>query len=354
MKPSILILLAFLNFFTVLAQHNKLEVVVDERMELLTTVQYLSDYFLITKANIGYKSDIDIYFEDYKNHEVIELMSKVQKEFFSFSNVPMVVYKYSFPEFVQQYEFAQAELERMDYEKNKETIAELMLLLKDFYEVSNFHEFYIQHQGMYEEIISDIEGAISSYDIPNLFEEHYGMSKRSYTLVLTPLLHDGGFATQTRDEQGIDLLAIIGPLGTSVGSPKFNLSNILQTYILHEFSHSFCNPLIDEFYDQLEADSCLLEPIRESLKKQAYGSWKTCLYEHLVRANEIILTEQTLGKEEADKVYKDNYENRDWKYLKGLVPLLRTYKNNKSEYKKLQDFMPEIIEYFHSERESCD
>jgi len=185
-------------------------------------------------------------------------------------------------------------------------------------------------------------------------EEYYGEEQQSYNIILTPLLHDGGFATRTYTNKKANLFAIIGPSQNSMETPYFDPDKLLQNYVIHEFSHSFTNPLIDEFYYELEKDSCLLDPIKEAMNKQAYSKWKSCLYEHLVRANEIMLTEQILGSEIANELYKDNYKNRSFIYLKGLIPLLKKYKSNRTVYKNLKSIMPEVVNYFHAETKKCN
>jgi hypothetical protein len=55
--------------------------------------------------------------------------------------------------------------------------------------------------------------------------------------------------------------------------------------LLHEFSHSFGNPLIDLYYSQVEdAGNRLFEATRDQMRAQAYGNGKTVLSESLVRA----------------------------------------------------------------------
>jgi len=129
---------------------------------------------------------------------------------------------------------------------------------------------------------------------------------------------------------------------------------LFQELILHEFSHSFCNPLIDQNYTALSKDSCLLQPILHEQEEQGYGTWKACLYEHWTRANEIILNRIIYGKETADSLLKKMTEEDKWIYLPGLVDLLdNEYLSNRNKYKTLKPFMPKVIAYFGVERSKC-
>jgi len=353
MKNLFLIIL-ILKCLNINSQSKKINTTVDERMELITTVQYLSGYFLLTQADINYTKDIDTYFKDYINHEVIGLIQDIQNDFFNFDKVPMIMYHYDFPGFNLKHEFSIKEQSQIKFEKNKDKIQQFFVELKDFYEVTNFHQFYKNHKELYNQLIENVQSEIEKHDIVKIMETHYGLEQQSYNIILTPLLHDGGFATRIQSNVGTDLFAIIGPSENSRAVPYFDPNRLLKDYIIHEFSHTFCNPLVDKFFNELEKDACLLNPIKEAMKKQAYSTWKSCLYEHLVRANEVILTEEILGSKTASKLYIDFYENGRFIYLRGLVPLIKKYKSNRNTYKNLEAFMPEIASYLHAEKEKCN
>jgi hypothetical protein len=104
----------------------------------------------------------------------------------------------------------------------------------------------------------------------------------------------------------------------------------------------------------MDDDSCLLVPILSSQKSQGYGEWKTCLYEHLTRANEIVLSGIIYGDSAGEERYRNNAVNEKFIYLEGLVPLIRNkYLKDRKRYGTLKDLMPEIVLYFDSQKRSC-
>ena len=351
MKQTLLICVLLAS--AIRGQAVQLNITVDERMELLTTVQLLANYSLLTPSDIAYKNEVAEHFAAYKDMDAVKIVSVIKNEYFAFSAAPTYIYHYSLPGFEQTSPFTDEDKDILDYEQNKETLTRLVVALKDFYVQSHFHEFYLQHRIMYDSMIHSVQAAIGDKDVIATMEHHYGSSNPAYNIVLTPLLHDGGFAVKTVSEKGNTLYAIIGPQADSKATPVFNSKNLLQMYVLHEFSHPFCNPLIDKYYRLLEADTCLLNPILASQEQQGYGNWKECLYEHLVRANELVLTKTILGEAESGKIYKEYYDDRQWIYLKGLVPLIEQYTHNRDRYKSLDDFMYVIIDYFSKEAQKC-
>ena len=322
-------------------------------MELLTTVQYLSDYFLITKADISYKKDIDKYFDKFKTHPIISLTKGVISEgWFNGSSAPWYLYQFSFPDFKTIGKITNEENQIEEYEPRRDTLELIKKQLYDFYVKSNFHKFYEDHKTYYDIITAPVVKKLMEQDIISILERHYGETNFSYNIVLTPLLHDGGFGASVNSQKGREIYGIIGPKHDSKQIPDFNIDEILQYYVLHEFSHAFCNPIIHKYFPQLEKDSCLIRPIFDEQNKQGYGGdWETCLYEHLVRANEVVLCKIVLGQQEADKIYKKYYEDRKWIYLKGLVPIIETvYLTDRQTYKTQYDLIPKILDYFDEEK----
>lgn len=60
---------------------HELKIVVDPRIELLSTVQLLSGYGLIGDFEFTYKQDVITYFSKYKDHRVVTLFEKMSQNF---------------------------------------------------------------------------------------------------------------------------------------------------------------------------------------------------------------------------------------------------------------------------------
>jgi hypothetical protein len=328
------------------AAQSRLNVITDERMELLNTVQYLSGYPILTPAKLRYKDDIEAYFGKHRNHPAVLMNKAIYRRFFGF-DIPIVyVYHHSFPDFKQVAAFTKDDAELFGFDEHADSLAIMRRELRAFYKDANFHAFYVAHKKFYDSLIQPVKAALAKTDAIKIMEAHYGMRNKAYNIVLAPLEHDGGYGPQVAMPDGNVVYAIVGPRYTSVGFPEFDIGALLSEYVLHEFSHSFCNPQVNKYRKVLERDSCLLRPIRQDMKEQGYGNWYACVIEHFTRANEIILTEKVLGKKEADEKYKDMLQNGQWIYLEGLVPLIRKYAANRTKYKTIADIMPEAVAYF--------
>ena len=60
----------------------------------------------------------------------------------------------------------------------------------------------------------------------------------------------------------------------------------LAYMIFHEFSHSYVNPLVDEYFDMIKGRAELFEPIKTKMTMLAYPDWWIAVVEHFVRASE--------------------------------------------------------------------
>ena len=152
------------------------------------------------------------------------------------------------------------------------------------------------------------------------------------------LVHDDG-----REE----FLALIGIWQCdSDGMPTFDAG--FTPTVIHEFSHSFVNPLVYSHRDALE-ESCtaIFAATADAMRSQAYGNWETLAYESLVRA---VVVKHILDHVGADAAAKDLAEQEKSSFIvvEALVAALNDYAEHRDEYTTLDDFFPRIVECFDS------
>lgn len=347
MKPLIVLLL----FLTTTAHADKFRISADERIEFLTVIQYLSDYPILNQNDsLGYKRDVETYFHPYRNHFAIELHRKIYRRMFGFDAPVTFMLHHELPSFRQLAAFSPTDADSYGFNEHNDTLAILMHAFRDFYVQTDFRKFFLSHKKFYDSLSSGIRNRLQNSGVIKMMEQHYGQQFSAYRVVLSPLMNDGGYAVDVATPSGHTFYAVTGPATDSVARfPHFDSEILLSELILHEFSHNFCNPLIDQQWPLLQQYSCLLKPIATSLKRQGYSSWKVCLYEHLVRANEIVLNEKLLGKQRADELYNE-FINDKWIYLREMVPLIRDiYLPMRNKYPTLKSLMPQIVDYLRTE-----
>lgn len=94
----------------------------------------------------------------------------------------------------------------------------------------------------------------------------------------------------------------------------------------HEFGHSFVNSLIDSLPDSsITGTQSLFEPIKQLMANQGYTTWKACLYEHFVRAGEVVIARQMGREADADRLRQHYRDNRHFIYLDVITGELGKY-----------------------------
>jgi hypothetical protein len=129
------------------------------------------------------------------------------------------------------------------------------------------------------------------------------------------------------------------------GTPQFDRS-MLPT-IVHEFCHSYANPLVDRHAAALQAaGESIFSRVKARMRQMAYGNWRTMMYESLVRACVI----RYMAAESPPAAEKEalSDQGRGFLWIKGLADLLGQYESDRKTYPTLESFFPRIVEFFDS------
>jgi hypothetical protein len=161
-------------------------------------------------------------------------------------------------------------------------------------------------------------------------------------------LLNGGccYGAQCRDKDGKDeLFCILGVWQTDKeGKPQFT-RDMLAT-VAHEFCHSYANPIINRHEAELKAAGETLFPaVAPAMRRQAYGTWKTMLYESLVRASALRYVRRYDGAAAARAAPQQEKE-RGFPWIEDLSNLLGEYETHRDQYPTLEAFSPRLVAFF--------
>ncbi len=319
----------------------------DQRIELLSIVFRLagSPEYNMNQYK-GYVADIDKWFAPCKNHPAVKLAKQLRRtRGVSYDAVmSMAIHLEQPPGLNPLVPFKSSVL---DKRWGKSGAAKFLRLLKDFYRESDFTGFYENHQAMYRIAEARMNKVLENIDF-NWFGQFYGVeSGGRFNLVLGIGNGGGNYGPKVVYPDGSeDLYAIIGTwLIDGEGMPDYNTS-VLGT-IIHEFNHSFANPLVDRNLSILEeSGKALFQPVRDQMSRMAYGSWKTVMYESLVRASSIQYFIDNKATASQVQRFKVSEMSNGFLWTSQLVDLLGVYKSNRDLYPDLGLFMPRIAELY--------
>lgn len=326
---------------------NSINVSVDPRVELLSIVQYLSDYKnlgpgLMTNHSFNYKDSVKKHFIEFKEHEVIKLFDEMSKSSFSYDAPPGLML------FMNQEFGVRDDTELTDYiimrAGGKKNIDKLFNALKDFCVETGFIDFFNGSTEYYNTIIDNTLLLISDeINLISKLEDYYGMQQGSYNMILASLHGGGSYGPQIiTKEKGVEIYSIVGcQMLNGNLDPAFGTRNSFDYLQSHEFSHSFINPITLKNINLVNSYTDLYNPIEEKMKNMAYSTWQTCLDEHIIRA----LTSRFAYHEEESKgiMYLESEKQEDFIYVEALYNKLEEYENNRDKYPTIEDFYPELL-----------
>lgn len=218
----------------------------------------------------------------------------------------------------------------------------------NFFTEIKFNEFLEKYHPYYERMIFEVSQNIPKDNFITEMEHYYGKKVAHYNLYPSLTLgFSQGFAVG--DENMIGNIFACFSKPEKINNPKdlelgFNNEKALRTVCVHEFGHSFVNPAIDKVDSKIiDHKKYLFEPIKDKMSQQAYNDWKICLYEHFVRANEVIIAKLLNDTQKSNEILKDNYEKRSFIYLPQIIEKLEFWYYNEYFEKSYDDKVKEII-----------
>jgi len=355
-KQYINIILLLVIFSTeVFAQTADIElnfVKADERVELLYTIEYLAKSPFVSQHQTLIKWDIEDNFSKFKEHEAVILFKKMEKElgFTYYRPLNWILQFSNFPKF-EKYRTA-FNCGELINKNDKDYLKKFRLALIDFYKKTNFEKFYNSHSEFYNDFLSKVEKSKTLLNIPKYLEEFYGTKLFSYNVILSPLLHQGGYNLEFKNNSGnIEVIAIIGPNGEIEFNPVFDSDFLEKDLMIHEFSHSFVNPLVEKYKTLISnlEEEYFNDSLKISSKRQGYSEWESVFDEILVRANTILITKKYYGEKDANNLLK--YElNAGFYLIPKVLKIMNEYENNRQKYKTYNDFFPILIKRLNNKR----
>lgn len=335
---------------------QNIKVEVDPRIELLTTIQYLADYERISIINSPYKKDIDDYFKEYKNHEAVVQFKELSKRNFKYEGpIEYILNCTPLPnlELSENISYSSKQLQ-----VGVKDLNEFRKEVKNFYKETNFKKFYNNHEELYKNILSKYTESNKIGNDIHALEDYHGYKQNSYNIILSPLLHSGGYGPNLNEKDGkYDAYQVTGPIINQEVYEEYdkdiekvkNISDIAKLFelnksvMLHEFNHTYLNNTIKSPYLSITNDDKRKND--EYLKDfpDSYSDWDTIVNEYFVRA----ITARVLFLENEKEEYEETIKNdkrSGFKHIEILIEKLKEYESNKDKYKQIEDFYSELLE----------
>ncbi len=219
--------------------------------------------------------------------------------------------------------------------------------LNGLYRDIQLDQFLAKNQSIYEKARLEVSKNLPKPTFVSTMERYYGATKHGYYLVVNPFFKSGwGMGWEVPTKAGADIYNITAPFLKAVvtndgrlQSPGFDDPANIRRLSVHEFGHSFVNPLAYQaaHKEQIEHFKQLYAPIKG---ESQYDNWHTQFCEYVVRAGEVRLALAMNNPADAQAVEK---QNANWPYLRHFVHQLERYEQNRTTYPTFESYLPVLI-----------
>ena len=320
---------------------------VDPRVELLSIVSRLAGYQEYSNCVIPrYVADIDSAFAPYKNHPAIEYARglRTHRQVAYDAVMSLAIHLSPPPELKPLVPFTDS---IPDPRFNADNAENFTNLLRDFYRDAHFAAFFEAHRDLYSISQTRFEAVTARMDF-NWFKAYYGtMPVGTFHVIIGLNNGHGNYGPKlTLPDGREEPYAIIGCGQTdSLGLPDF--TDEWLSLLVHEFTHSFVNPVVDKHYASFEsAAEKVFAPVADQLRESAYGSASTMVCESLVRAG-VILFMRDHGTDSAATRWSTIYQQLiGFVWMDALCDTLSAYHRQRDHYPTFDSYMPVIAAFY--------
>jgi hypothetical protein len=326
-----------------------LRVVVDPRVELLSLIFRLAGNPEYNMAKVdAYAQDADNQFGKFRTHSVITLARKLHDTSeVSYDAVMGMAVHLADAEPPQLKVPLQPWPEGLDQRWTVRDVKNFLAAARQFVTDSSFQTFIEAHRSLYQTTVGRMQTLLDKEAHLEWFDAYFGRRPQATFTVALGLLNGGGcYGPHFRAaDGGEELYCILGVWQTDqAGLPEFT-RGAMRT-VVHEFCHSYANPLVDRHLAELEASgNALFKQVAGKMRSQAYGNGRTLLCESLVRVCVIRYLRQYEGDDAAQRAIEAEKQN-GFLWMPELSNLMSEYESHRAHYPTLEEFSPRLTAFF--------
>lgn len=235
------------------------------------------------------------------------------------------------------------EAERLDARWPRADLPQFVTELRDFAAASRFDEFCTAQRPLYEVAAKRMQAVLDDKAKLAWFDAFFGSRPKAQFELCLGMLNGGGcYGPSAQLADGKEqLYCILGVWATDAdGEPRFD-DSVVGT-VVHEFCHSYCNPLVAAHLAELRESGDSLWPwVADEMRQQAYGNAHTMLCESLVRAC-VVRYQIANGGEAAGRREIAEQVGRSFLWTGELAAALGDYERDRRQFATLDAFMPRV------------
>jgi hypothetical protein len=238
--------------------------------------------------------------------------------------------------------------ERLDARWAIADVKSFLANLGDFVAATKAVRFFAGQKDLYAHGEEQMRKVVADHADLRWFATFFGARPTARFQVVLGLNNGGGNygPSALLPDGNEDLYAILGCWQVDAkGLPRYD-RKIVPT-LVHEYSHSYCNPVVDAHLAELSASGdALFARVADAMRAQAYAGGRTVLCESLVRACVVRYRASCEGEREAAAEVEEQ-NGRSFFWTGALAALLaEDYEKRRAEYPTLHEFAPKLVTFF--------
>lgn len=345
-------------FVTCLAPHSfgadvaslqpSVSVSVDPRVELISTIFRLAGNPEYNMCRLpDFEQDFEEHLGPFRDHPAVAMAERLRAERGVSFDAPM-----SLAVHLAEGRSLQLRVplepwpDGIDSRWQPQDVIEFLDKLRSFAAETRFWAFFDAHEPLHRDAVAELQSVLADAVDFDWFEGFFGRGGvEEFRLVLSTLNGPCNYGPRFRADSHSEIYCICGIPGQHAdGSPV--LSRHMVPTIIHEFCHSYANPVADRHAAELaEPARKLFAQTAGDMRRHAYGSWETMMRESLVRASVIRYLAMHEGQDAAQGQIEEDVA-AGFLWIEALSELFEEYEASRDEYPTLDSFAPRVVAFF--------
>ena len=331
---------------------------VDEKQELSATVWILAGCEEYDRGVYPpYYRDIQRYFKDFKSHPVMEFIREMRDApdtvyVVSYNSVPcaarLLYIEDGHVRVKDGIDIAEY-FRTQDPRWTEENFLKYAALLDDFYVKSDYHRFFEKHSKLYREYADSLQVGMRRLIDPEWFQDVYGEPLPDVSACVSPAYAWNNYSgpdTLTQRLLGYERTGYYPLIGVS-SKPKYASNmNVKGQTTIHEISHSFTSPVLEQYEDELlEIGEAIYPYMEQELYWAGYDASAVCgEFFNSLMTN--LYLKEVYPSVLRNSIKADQKHGFVW--MNEAVDFMDRFTGNRDRYRTIDDFMPEFVEYMRS------
>lgn len=315
---------------------------VDARIELFSIVQFLAGR-MDNQIESPYRAAVEAWFGQYRAHEAVTRMAALVEGTGSWGIPATLGVALSPPPELRPIEPFPTQVSAKPV--SEDSLRAYVEAVRDFARVTDYAGFRRSQMAFYDTLATATRNLVALDSLVAVVEEYWGGSQASYQIHLSPLMPAGGVGPRREAPGGgDDVHAILGARRGAAGTVAFGTAGSLRQLVLHEFSHAFVNPVVDEMGAATDRRAILFWPLRHRLR-QADGltSWRQATQEFLIRG--FTARQATIARGDSVGRSLRGFDRQlGFEYIDEFTTALEGYESRRDLYPTLGSYYPMVLE----------